>query len=73
MRIDRCTCFDCPFTALAEVARSTRSETVEALQGHVDFGRRCGLCLPYVRVMLKTGQTVFRRIINDQEGDVTRW
>ena len=42
--------------------------SVEELQRHEDFGQNCGLCLPYVRHMLRSGTTVFRRILTGDEG-----
>lgn len=67
MRVDRCLCFGTPFAALAEVAAATGAETVPALQAHALFGRKCGLCRPYVRRMLRTGQTVFHEIVTEAD------
>lgn len=63
VRIDRCHCFDVPFADLADVAEEAGAETVKALQQHVRFGEKCQLCHPYVRRMLRSGQTVFGEII----------
>jgi len=38
------------------------AKSVEQLQSHVEFGKNCGLCLPYVRLMLQTGKTSFEVI-----------
>lgn len=65
MRIDRCLCFDRTFAELRRTADRTGAATVEALQRHVPFGLRCGLCKPYVRRMLATGETVFSEVIQD--------
>lgn len=65
MHIDRCYCFQQTFAALKSVAAQTKAGSVEELQRYVRFGLRCRLCLPYVRYMLQTGQTVFRAIIQD--------
>lgn len=67
MRIDRCYCFGVPFVRLRAVAEATGARTVGALQGHVLFGQRCRLCHPYVRRMLRTGETVFDRIVTDAD------
>ncbi len=65
LKIDRCICFNIRFADLKRVADSTGAETIDKLQEHVDFGTNCRLCNPYVRRMLKTGETVFATIIVD--------
>jgi bacterioferritin-associated ferredoxin len=70
MRIDRCLCFGRTFVELKEVADRTGSETIVELQDHVRFGLNCRLCHPYVRVMLKTGQTVFDYLITDDDQSI---
>lgn len=67
MRIDRCLCFDRPFADLRHVADRTGAETVADLQAHVVFGQKCGLCHPYVRRMLRTGETVFHAVVTDAD------
>lgn len=66
MKIDRCQCFQRTFAELREVASETGASSVEELQQHVDFGRRCQLCHPYVRRMLETGEVVFHHIIAER-------
>lgn len=65
--IDRCFCFGRTFAELKAAADATGAETVEALQAHVVFGRQCRLCHPYVRRMLRTGETVFREVVTDAD------
>lgn len=65
MRIDRCSCFDIPFAELKDVALRSGAPDVASLQQHVTFGRRCRLCHPYVRRMLRTGETVFSEIVTE--------
>ena len=72
MTIDRCLCHGRRFAELAPVADANRAGTVAALQAAAraagrDFGRGCGLCHPYVRRMLRTGQTVFHQIVTDAD------
>ena len=67
MTIDRCLCFGRPFAELADVAAETGATTVAELQRHAEFGLRCGLCHPYVRRMLRTGRTVFREVVTDED------
>lgn len=67
MTIDRCLCFDCPFAALAGVAAEMGATTVAGLQAHAEFGHNCQLCHPYVRRMLRTGQTAFHQVVTDDD------
>lgn len=67
MQIDRCYCFDRRFSDLKKEAELTGATTVEQLLKGSDFGRKCRLCHPYVRRMLRTGETVFRHIITDED------
>lgn len=63
MTIDRCYCYDQTFADLKSVAEETGADSIVALQQHVRFGKNCQLCHPYVRCMLKTGQTVFHHVL----------
>lgn len=67
VRIDRCYCFQAPFAELKEVAEATGACSVEELQRHAVFGQRCELCHPYVRRMLRTGETVFREVVTEED------
>ena len=67
MHIDRCYCFQQTFAGLKAVADTHGARSVPALQKHVLFGRQCGLCHPYVRRMLRTGETVFHEIITEAD------
>jgi hypothetical protein len=61
LRVDRCVCYDVSFAELQAIAE----RTVWALQQHHTFGRNCRLCLPYVRRMLRTGETVFHEVVEE--------
>jgi bacterioferritin-associated ferredoxin len=65
--IDRCFCFGRTFASLRETAEATGAATVTALQEHALFGQRCALCHPYVRRMLRTGETVFATIVTEAD------
>ena len=67
MEIDRCLCFGRPFAELKRVAEATGARTVAELQAHALFGQRCGLCHPYVRRMLRTGETRFHTIVTEAD------
>ncbi len=63
VHIDRCICYQKTFASLKQVAEKTESLSIQALQEHSDFGKNCRLCLPYVKRMLETGETVFSEVI----------
>ena len=69
LRIDRCYCSDCTFAEIARAADETDAATVDDLREIIDFGANCKLCLPYVQEMLRTGETVFSRIIEASDAD----
>ena len=66
IRIDRCVCFNKTFAELAELAALTGTGTLPELQAHVNFGFKCRMCHPYVKRMLRTGETVFGEILSDE-------
>lgn len=67
--IDRCLCFNRTFAELQKHAQalvtSQAAPSLEDLQKQVVFGLKCKLCHPYVRRMLRTGETVFNQILTD--------
>lgn len=56
MAIDRCYCRQLLFRDLKEVALATGAD-LDQLCEKTGCGTGCGLCLPYLRVMLATGKT----------------
>ncbi len=68
VRIERCVCSDRTFAELRAIAGAADARTIDELQRRVEFGRGCGLCRPYVRRMLRTGEVVFGELVTD-EGD----
>jgi hypothetical protein len=67
MRIDRCICFDRSFEELKRAADAEGIASLDVLQERVEFGLQCELCHPYVRRMLRTGETWFGRIITEDD------
>lgn len=63
--IDRCLCFQKTFRELRVIAKLHEIEALEALQKKVEFGKNCQLCHPYVRRMLKSGETVFNEVLRE--------
>lgn len=69
MRIDRCVCTDLTFAELLEQARRAGVGLGDlALCTGATLG--CGLCKPYLRETLRTGQTVFTDILVEGESIV---
>jgi bacterioferritin-associated ferredoxin len=56
--VSRCICRDVPFADLLARARAA-SWTLADLVLETGCGGQCGLCRPYLRQMLATGQTEF--------------
>ncbi|GIW73517.1 MAG: hypothetical protein KatS3mg103_0039 [Phycisphaerales bacterium] len=56
VRVERCVCFDQPFERLLEMARQ-EGLTLEQLSERTGCCTGCGMCKPYVRVVLSTGRT----------------
>ena len=62
--ITMCVCQRMPFDRLLPIARE-RGWSLEDIMRETQCGAGCGLCLPYLRQMLKTGQTVFTEILTE--------
>ncbi len=62
-RVDRCICYDVRFTTLLDFARSrdacdnAEEDVLIAIRQTFGCGSGCGLCVPYIRLMLRTGET----------------
>ncbi|MEM1055669.1 MAG: (2Fe-2S)-binding protein [Bacteroidota bacterium] len=66
MTIDRCLCYNTSFADMAEEAACSGAATIPDLQDEIVFGHGCTLCHPYVRRMLRTGETVFHEIVTEE-------
>lgn len=64
LRIDRCVCRDREFAELRTLA-TANGWGLPQLTDATGCGAQCGLCRPYLRRMLETGQTVFHQILVD--------
>lgn len=62
VRIDRCVCLQREFAELLLLSQLHRWG-LEELARATGCSTRCGLCRPYLRRMLLTGETVFDRIL----------
>ncbi|MBS0190142.1 MAG: (2Fe-2S)-binding protein [Planctomycetes bacterium] len=54
--VTRCVCRNVPFTELKELADAGIRD-LDELSRRTGCGTGCGMCIPYIRVMLTTGQT----------------
>ncbi len=66
MQIDRCVCFDLTFAFVLNDAQE-KQRTVEQVELSLGCGGGCGLCRPYLRRCLRTGETSFEYIITDAD------
>ena len=62
LSIDRCVCRGRRFSELLPLAR-TGGWGLAELMRETGCGDQCGLCRPYLRRMLVTGETVFHEVI----------
>jgi bacterioferritin-associated ferredoxin len=60
--IDRCVCRNRLFADLLPEARA-RTWSLNELTRQTGCGGQCGLCRPYLRRMLATGETAFDHIL----------
>lgn len=58
-QVDRCICHSRSFEEIRDFARRQRIETLEKLQEAEYCSCGCGLCEPYVKILLETGRTEF--------------
>jgi len=62
LRITLCVCRNTTFASLLPLARE-RQWALPDLIRETGCGGGCGLCRPYLREMLRTGQTEFNEVI----------
>jgi bacterioferritin-associated ferredoxin len=60
--VSRCICRNVPFGELLPRARAS-SWTLADLIRETGCGGQCGLCRPYLREMLRNGQTAFHELL----------
>lgn len=57
--VDRCVCFDNTFADMKMLIDKNGIDSIHELKRFVPFGENCGLCRPYVEMVIKTGKTSF--------------
>lgn len=64
LTITLCVCRGVPFAELLARARAS-GWTLEEIMRETGCGAGCGLCRPYLRRMLQTGETTFHEILTE--------
>jgi len=62
--VTHCLCRDMAFARLLPLARGRHWDLDELIR-QTGCGDSCGLCRPYLRRMLATGETVFHQLLSD--------
>lgn len=57
--VDRCACVDITFDTIKQAAAGSDDDAILAAHKATGCAGDCGLCLPYIRLMLQTGRTAF--------------
>jgi bacterioferritin-associated ferredoxin len=65
--VSSCLCMRMPFEHLLPLAREGGWD-LEAVTRETGCGGQCGLCLPYLRRMLRTGETAFHDLLDPGDG-----
>jgi bacterioferritin-associated ferredoxin len=65
--VSRCVCMRTPFVSLLPLARREGWD-LAGIMRETGCGDQCGLCRPYLRRMLRTGETEFRDLLAEQDG-----
>jgi bacterioferritin-associated ferredoxin len=63
-----CVCRRVPFASLLPLARAEGWE-LDELAAATGCGAGCGLCRPYLRRMLATGETEFRELLREDTAE----
>ncbi len=66
MLINRCVCANRTFASLVDQARQD-GLTLTQLTDQTCASRGCGMCAPYLRRALRTGQTEFDQLVYDAD------
>jgi bacterioferritin-associated ferredoxin len=65
--VSRCICMRFPFDELLPLARAEGWDLGQVME-ETGCGTQCGLCRPYLRRMLRTGETEFRELLEPDAG-----
>lgn len=59
MPVDRCICHEKPFKEIKKIIKEKGYNSLEEIQKAGVSSTSCKMCEPYIRAMLKTGETSF--------------
>lgn len=62
--VTACLCRRFPFERLLPIARERQWDLADVMR-ETGCGDQCGLCRPYLRRMLETGQTTFTELLSE--------
>jgi bacterioferritin-associated ferredoxin len=62
--VSMCVCRSLPFAQLLPRARASGWDLADLIR-ETGCGSACGLCRPYLRRMLATGETTFRELLTE--------
>lgn len=68
-KVNRCICSNISFEKIKSVAEERGLSTVKELQQHQICACDCMLCAPYIKKMLKLGETEFVPVSMDHTPD----
>lgn len=57
--VTSCICYKMTFEEIKAEAAKQGLHTIEEIADKLECTKGCGMCLPYIQTMLKTGQTEF--------------
>ncbi len=60
--IDRCICFDKTFGDMKKIIDEHGFSSINELNSIIPFDENCGICRPYVQLVIQTGKTSFDTI-----------
>jgi bacterioferritin-associated ferredoxin len=64
--VSQCVCKATPFTELLGRATAFHWDLADLMR-ETGCGAQCGLCRPYLRRMLSTGETVFHELLTEAD------
>ena len=67
MRIERCVCHKVEFSTVKRWLESHPGATFADIKQEFKCGTGCGLCAPYVRRTMRTGETVYHHIVTERD------
>jgi bacterioferritin-associated ferredoxin len=69
--VSRCICRNTAFAELLPLARAHDWDLADVMR-ETGCGAQCGLCRPYLRRMLRTGETEFYELLSEESPEAKR-